>query len=160
LGIIVQDFEIYYYVRFQKYPKICRKKCAEENKNMPKKTLYLENEIQDTTKSRTTNVQNEIPREKKSHVTMSFGKTSSNGIEKTLKRNTPVSDLNLTVLPLTHEGFMNIDVDRIQCNVQENSSEKLLKPLSGYSTINPEWKEFAEIISKVNLHTYSFESLQ
>jgi hypothetical protein len=152
LGIIVQDFETYYYVRFQKYPKICKKTCVEENRrNMPKKTTYPENEIQDTTKSRTTNVQNEISRENKSHVTKSFGKASSNDIEKTLKRNTPVSDLNLTVLSLTHEGFTNTDVDRTQSNVQENSSEKLLKPLSRYSTYNPEWKEFAEIISKVKL---------
>lgn len=152
LGIIVQDFETYYYVRFQKYPKICKKMCVEENrKNTPKKTPYPGNEIQDTTKPHTNNVQNEIPKESKLHVTKSFGKTSINGIQKTLKRNTPVSDLNLTVLPITHEGLTNMEVDKTQSNVQDSSSEKLLKPLSGYSTYNPEWKEFAEIISKVNV---------
>jgi katanin p60 ATPase-containing subunit A1 len=152
LGIIVQDFETYYYVRFQKYPKICKKICVEENKkNMPKKTPYPEHEIHETTKPRKTNVQNEIPRENKLHVTKSFGKTSSNGIQKTLKRNTPVADLNLTVLPITHEGLTNMDVDSTQSNVQDIGTEKLLKPLSGYSTYSPEWKEFAEIISKVNV---------
>ncbi|XP_023726672.1 katanin p60 ATPase-containing subunit A-like 2 isoform X1 [Cryptotermes secundus] len=149
LGIIVQDFETYYYVRFQKYPKICKKICVEENrKNMQKKTPYPENEIQDTTKPRTTSVQNEIQKESKLHVTKSFGKTSSIGIQKTIKRNTPLSDLNLTVLPITHEGFTNMETDRTQSNVQDSSSEKLLKPQSGYSNYNAEWKEFAEIISK------------
>lgn len=118
---------------------------------MPKKTPYTENEIQDSTKPRTTSVQNEIPKESKLHVTKSFGKTSSTGIQKILKRNTPVSDLNLTVLPITHEGFTNMEIDRAQSNVQESSSEKLLKPLSGYSNYNAEWKEFAEIISKVKV---------
>jgi katanin p60 ATPase-containing subunit A1 len=152
LGIIVQDFETYYYVRFQKYPKICRKVCVEENrKNISKKTPYLENEMQDTTKPRTTSVQNGILSENKLHVTKSFGKSSSNGIEKTLKKNNPISELNLTVLPIPYEGFTNTDVDRTQSNVQDSTSTKLLKPLSGYSIYNPEWKEFVDIISKVNV---------
>lgn len=157
LGTIVQDFETYYYVRFQKYPKICKKISAEENrKNIPKKLPNLQNEIHDTTKPCATSLQNESQRENKLHVTKSFGKASSISVQKTLKSNNSLSDLNLIVLPLTPEGFTNIQVNSTQNNVQGKSSEKLLKPLSGCATYNTEWKEFAEIISKVNVAQLSY----
>jgi katanin p60 ATPase-containing subunit A1 len=152
LGTIVQDFETYYYIRFQKYPKICKKIPIEENrKTITKKTLNPENEIiNDTTKSRATNLQNETQRDNKLHVTKSFGKASSTSIQKTVKSNNSLSDLNLTGLPLTPEGFTNIPVNSTPNNAQSNNSEKLLKPLSGYSTCSTEWKELAETISKVS----------
>jgi len=53
------------------------------------------------------------------------------------------------VLPLTPEGFTNINVNSIQNTTQDHCSEKLLKPMSGFCTYSTEWKEFAEIISKV-----------
>jgi len=55
------------------------------------------------------------------------------------------------VLPLTPEGFTNIHVNSAHSNIQDNGSEKLLKPMSGFSTYSSEWREFAEIISKVNI---------
>lgn len=157
LGTIVQDFETYYYVRFQKYPKICKKVTVEENRrNILKKMPNLENEIQDTTKPRTTNLQNENQRENKLHVPKSSGKASSISVQKTFKSNNSLSDLNLMVLPLTPEGFTNIQVNSTQNNVQSKSSEKLLKPLSGCVTYSTEWKEFAEVISKVNVAQLSY----
>jgi katanin p60 ATPase-containing subunit A1 len=148
LGTIVQDFETYYYVRFQKYPKICKKIYAEENKkNTPKKLPNPENAIHYTTKPHVTHLINES--QNNLHITKSFGKASSISVQKTLKSNNS-SDFNLMVLPLTPEGFTNIQVNSTQNNVHSKSSEQLVKPLSGYATYSTEWKEFAEIISKVN----------
>jgi len=154
LGTIVQDFETYYYVRFQKYPKICKKIHVDENrKNIPKKAPHPDSGFHDITKPHALNLQNGIQKENKLHVRKSSGKASSICVptQKTLKNNTSLSDFNLTVLPLTHEGFTNMHITRTQTDVQDSTSEKLLKPLSGCSAYCTEWKEFAEVISKVNI---------
>ena len=154
LGTIVQDFETYYYIRFQKYPKICKKMHVDENrKNIPKKAPHPDSGFHDITKPHAINLQNEIQKENKLHVRKSSGKASNIcvPIQKTLKNNNSLSDFNLTVLPLTHEGFTNVHITSTQTDVQDSTSEKLLKPLSGCSVYCTEWKEFAEVISKVNI---------
>lgn len=154
LGTIVQDFETYYYIRFQKYPKICKKiPVDEDRKNIPKKAPLPDGGLHDTTKPHAINLQNEIQKENKLYVRKSSGKASSIcvPIQKTLKNNNSLSDFNLTVLPLTHEGFTNVHIPSTQTYIQNSTSEKLLKPLSGCSAYSTEWKEFAEVISKVNI---------
>jgi hypothetical protein len=154
LGTIVQDFETYYCLRFQKYPKICKKIPVEENrKTIPKKAPHPDSGFHDNTKPHATNLQNEMQKENKLHVRNTSGKASSIcvPVQKSLKNNNSLSDFNLTVLPLTHEGFTNMHINSTQTDVQDNPSENFLKPLSGCSAYNTEWKEFAEVISKVNI---------
>ena len=153
LGTIIQDFETYYYVRFQKYPKICKKILVDENrKNIPKKAPHPDSGFLDITKPHAINLQSDNQKENKLHVRKSSGKTSSIcvPIQKTLKNNNSLPDFNLTVLPLTHEGFTNVRITSTQTDGQDSTSEKLLKPISGCSAYSTEWKEFAEVISKVN----------
>ncbi|XP_069694894.1 katanin p60 ATPase-containing subunit A-like 2 isoform X2 [Periplaneta americana] len=145
LSTIVQDFETYYYVRFQKYPKICKKVVSEENKKNIWKKPVLAEKIHHTTKVRRNSIQNgenklQVPASKSSQ------KTSSNNSQKSFKSNNSLPELDLIVLPLT-SGDSN-QGNNAQNDTQENGSEKFLKPLSGCHIYNAEWKEFAEIISK------------
>jgi hypothetical protein len=126
---------------------------GENRKNIPKKAPRPDSGFHDITKPHVINLQNEIQKESKLHVRKSSGKVSSTcvPVQKTLKNNTSLSDFNLTVLPLTHEGFTNVHITSTQNDVHDSTSEKLLKPLSGSSAYCTEWKEFAEVISKVNI---------
>ena len=141
LATIVQEYESYYFLRFQKYPKICKKVINEDSKKTPpRKIISQESE---TTKSR----QNDMQKENKVQVTKSIGKTANNNALKSPKHNVSLLDLDIVVLPLTPNGFLSGNGN--QNSVQESTSDRLLKPLSGCSTYSAEWREFAEIISKV-----------
>ncbi|PSN32767.1 Katanin p60 ATPase-containing subunit A-like 2 [Blattella germanica] len=113
-------------------------------KGFSKKTNIQENETQ----SRMSSVQNDTQKENKLHTTKSVGKTTTNTVQKCLKNPGSLSDLDLVVLPLTSNGFINPQKNNNQNNTPETVAEKLLKPLSGCSIYGAEWKEFAEVISK------------
>jgi hypothetical protein len=125
----------------------------ENRKNIPKNAPHPDSGFHDITKPHATNLQNEIQKENKLHVRKSSGKVSNIcvPIQRSLKNNNSLSDFNLTVLPLTHEGFTNMHINSTQTDAQYNTSEKFLKPISGCSAYSNEWKEFAEVISKVNI---------
>ncbi|KAJ9579535.1 hypothetical protein L9F63_004794 [Diploptera punctata] len=148
LPTIVQEYESYYFLRFQKYPKICKKVVIEDTKKNSLKKNNQENEMRDTTKSRAITSQSDVQNENKVHLTKSLGKTTTNGNQKSPKHNSSLSDLDLVVLPLTSKGFINIHNNSNQNCLQDSIGDKLLKPLSGCSTYSSEWREFAEIISK------------
>jgi hypothetical protein len=125
----------------------------ENTKNIRKKALHPDSGFRDIRKPHATSLQNETQKEHKLHVRKSSGKSSSTHvqIQETLMNSNPLSDFHLTALPLTNKGFTNMCINSTQTDAEDDNSEKLLKPLSGCSAYCTEWKEFAEVISKVNL---------
>lgn len=57
------------------------------------------------------------------------------------------SDFDITVLPITAPN-PNVHLQPIDSDL---SSERIIKPISGFDGYCGEWKEFADIISKVFL---------
>lgn len=55
------------------------------------------------------------------------------------------SDFDITILPMTAPNT-NIHLQPIESDI---TTERIVKPISGYEGYSGEWKEFADIISKV-----------
>lgn len=156
LPSVLQDFESYYYVRFQKYPKICKKlNCEDLPYNVPKKCFKLPKKpgkefkyffqkfhfkkfliliVQEVT------TQNAVP--KSTIKSQSVPKVNQISPRNSLKRTSQQLE-GITVLQL---GSGNVS----ETALKEEKQEKILKPLGGFGNQNAEWMSMAEIITKVS----------
>lgn len=151
LSVIFQEYESYYYLRFQKYPKVCKKSTSssdgQERKKFQAKNLTIENTIEN--QSVKANADSTTPNKEthKSNINKQQGAGKANGTPgklNTVKLKQFSPEFELTILPLT--SSINPTIPN---NYSELNDEKIIKPLGGYEGYSKEWKEFADVISKV-----------
>ncbi|GLG96667.1 Spastin, partial [Gryllus bimaculatus] len=137
LPTILREYESYYYARFQKYPKICKKvefSVKEKDVNISRKkngrkitsreaTDCIVNNVKDSQGNK--NLTYEVKEVKSVHDELSAG---------------------LTVQPVNLNNTPKVKTSNECEDFEENG--KFLKPLDGINGFCSEWKEFAECISK------------
>ncbi|XP_054286858.1 katanin p60 ATPase-containing subunit A-like 2 [Macrosteles quadrilineatus] len=134
LYTILQEFESYFFLRFQKYPKICKKILpggGDGKSKLQRKSSENGFDCKLIASSLSCPKQN---------------KTSSKAPgNSTRGKNKPfVSDFDITILPITAPN-PNVHLQPIESDL---SSERIVKPISGLEGYTGEMKEFADIISK------------
>uniref|UniRef100_A0A1B6CRR9 AAA+ ATPase domain-containing protein n=1 Tax=Clastoptera arizonana TaxID=38151 RepID=A0A1B6CRR9_9HEMI len=124
LETILQEYESFFLLKFQKYPNICKKNVSNSELIEIKRTLKKE-------------IKKDCHCQKNNQKPVKFKNF------KNTRDNHDLSGFDLTVLPLSTSKTENL----LQSNSLEEKTKPLHKPLSGYG-ICGEWKEFAEVISK------------
>eukprot|EP00057_Strongylocentrotus_purpuratus_P024931 XP_011679405.1 PREDICTED: katanin p60 ATPase-containing subunit A-like 2 [Strongylocentrotus purpuratus] len=169
LETILMEYESYYYVKFQKYPKVTKKISAEaiNNKNGKNKKI---------SRTSSTPILPKIPhapdhsgnasanisgRKRPTSSTVAQRRQSGNGPRKSTEgarqspqvngHGDPLSDLSVS------GSMVTMPVKGLPRNTWEelskDSSDRLLKPLGGYAGYSLEWRELAQNISKdIYLH--------
>ncbi|XP_075210336.1 katanin p60 ATPase-containing subunit A-like 2 [Lycorma delicatula] len=163
LSTILQEYETYYNLRFQKYPKICKKVSNQTDLNEKQyRFRKKQNEIMPLDYS-----QKSIPNMSHSSNTNNSSNSSSNNNNKEIAKanlkqsnslrsnkvlaksksstSAPNGMMDITIVPLSIPPNVNTPVLQ---NEEESEPERLLKPLGAYREYSPEWKEYADIISK------------
>ncbi|XP_034251151.1 katanin p60 ATPase-containing subunit A-like 2 [Thrips palmi] len=130
LPTIVKEFEDYYYVRFQKHPKLCKKsENLSDAANGPTRVQPRRKAIV-----------------KKTSSDAASSQSASNGCPGGGPSPPFAEPLELTVVPYPQAGPAASKAEGGD-DAQVSSPERLLRPLGSLSK-DPEWRQFAEIISK------------
>ncbi|KAK6631333.1 hypothetical protein RUM44_005859 [Polyplax serrata] len=131
LSLILQDFESYYFVRFQKYPKICKKSNPEEgnvNLNIKRGSKFqLKKAVQDVSN-------NALKSNGKSQCQTKLPQAAVEG-KKSITDGTCLSVVPLGAAANNGETC-------------ETKPERILKPLGGFGNHSTEWITMAETITK------------
>ncbi|XP_046679481.1 katanin p60 ATPase-containing subunit A-like 2 [Homalodisca vitripennis] len=141
LYTILQEFESYYFLRFQKYPKVCKKILpggGDAKGKLQRRPTLNENGFE-CNKLIATALS--CPKQN-NYKTPSTTKVAANSNRN--RNKSFASDFDITVLPLTAPN-PNVHLQPIESDL---SAERIVKPIAGFDGYNGEWKEFADIISK------------
>ncbi|XP_029436370.1 katanin p60 ATPase-containing subunit A-like 2 isoform X2 [Rhinatrema bivittatum] len=176
LETILLEYESYYYIKFQKYPKVT-KKTRDADTKQPRSGGKLKRASSSTFQTLPSINQHQTVQRPLSRA---CGKTSNKEIPKqTNGRTTPsgISDLGLNISSINRDGtgegnrsgrgqiidFRGMIQDAIKgasneialnsLNCNPDPSERLLKPLSSFIGMNSEMRELAAVISRdIYLH--------
>ncbi|XP_015606634.1 katanin p60 ATPase-containing subunit A-like 2 [Cephus cinctus] len=140
LDIVLLEYSDYYYAKYQRYPKICKKveSAVESNfvHNQPKKERTVKNSGR---------LDGQSSDDK-------FGKSKSSTSE-----NNTGSEIEPIFAPIVTPIFQRpknqVGDVRLGNNVESLENERILKPLQGLYESGTEWREIAEMIAKEIVQT-------
>ncbi|XP_077646160.1 katanin p60 ATPase-containing subunit A-like 2 isoform X3 [Lonchura striata] len=148
LETILMEYESYYFVKFQKYPKITKKVLDTENKQ----------QLRSGGRARRTAASSQnVPRVKQQTVQRSVSKTSP-GCTAEPKSSTKESPTQGQIIDFRKmiQDAVRVSPDGIplnSLNCDPDPSERLLKPLSAFTGMTGEMRELAVVVSKdIYLH--------
>ncbi|KAK3738148.1 hypothetical protein QZH41_016649 [Actinostola sp. cb2023] len=145
LPTILQEYESYYYVKFNKQPKIIKKtlSSADINKSLPPKFKSLSKGSRNSVSLPSIN--NTIG-ESSSHATVpsTSKRPSSDGKRKMRSKQRVIIDMKAMLNNAIKGDYMSADNDH---------SDRLVKPLGGFAGLTGEWRDLASVISRdIYLH--------
>ncbi|CAD5121466.1 unnamed protein product [Dimorphilus gyrociliatus] len=155
LETVLMEYESFHYIKFSKYPKITKKldgelakrisKTIANNSNRAKRTANTTpqlpkippgtnvNRPRSSSKQKAVNHSEEI---RNGLVVQATGQAVHTNSETQQKRVGQIIDMRAMLNEAT------------RLNVEEGSSDKLLKPLGGYTGYSTEWRDLAQVISR------------
>ncbi|XP_009957388.1 PREDICTED: katanin p60 ATPase-containing subunit A-like 2 isoform X2 [Leptosomus discolor] len=181
LETILMEYESYYFVKFQKYPKITKKvldtvenkqqlrtggrprRAASSSQNVPRlKHQTVQRPLSKTSPGSTTEFKSstkESPKQsndnavtvEKSDFGLSISAINKTGGDSTRPRRGQVIDFHGMIQDAVKVSSNGVALNSLNCD--PDPSERLLKPLSAFAGITGEMKELATVVSKdIYLH--------
>lgn len=172
LETIILDFEAYYHIKFNRYPKLIKKiessetsikqygkLSASSKRKSANVSLPRLNSTNNNSKPQTTNSENSINHLRSDDGKHKFSKnkdseSNAHPAKDSLEGLAVVNTLNKTPASTTGTPPCVVDYkqmikDATRMNLEpENAEDRLLKPLGGFMGYSMEWKELAQVISK------------
>ncbi|KFZ63457.1 Katanin p60 ATPase-containing subunit A-like 2, partial [Podiceps cristatus] len=166
LETILMEYESYYFVKFQKYPKITKKVLdtgmwltASSSQNLPRlKHQTLQRPLSKTSPGSTTELKSstkESPKQnndnavtlEQSDFGLSISAINKTGGDSTHLRRGQVLDFHGMIQDAVKVSSNGVALNSLNCD--PDPSERLLKPLSAFIGVTGEMRELATVVSKV-----------
>lgn len=136
LSSVLQEYEVYYHMKFNKHPKICRKENGSNAENVPKVIKSVSKYNQKSITLESVEKKKNIQKRNEDSCKNLSGNSKENG----------GGDTSILVAPLSITSYSSATPREQDDDLQKI---KLVKPLSTYEGFNEEWKNYANVIAKV-----------
>ncbi|XP_037364458.1 katanin p60 ATPase-containing subunit A-like 2 isoform X1 [Talpa occidentalis] len=147
LETILMEYESYYYVKFQKYPKIIKKASDTAENNLPIRSGGKTRRVISDSYQNLPKISQQRPRSKST--------AGKSGNAKSLHKEHPkqgqIIDFRGLITDAIKGASGELGLNSINCD--PDPSERLLKPLSAFIGMNSEMRELAAVVSRdIYLH--------
>ncbi|XP_055478651.1 katanin p60 ATPase-containing subunit A-like 2 isoform X2 [Psammomys obesus] len=146
LETILMEYESYYFVKFQKYPKMIKKAPDTGEKNLPSRSGGKSRRVTNDNCKNLPKINQQKPRPKTSSV-----KTGDTKAVKEHPKQGQIIDFRELLSDAIKGATSDFALNTFECN--PDPSERLLKPLSAFIGMNSEMRELAAVVSRdIYLH--------
>nr|XP_040129270.1 katanin p60 ATPase-containing subunit A-like 2 isoform X3 [Ictidomys tridecemlineatus] len=147
LETILMEYESYYFVKFQKYPKIVKKASDTGENNLPPRSGGKTRRMMSDSCQNLPKINQQRPRSK----TMAGKMGDNKSLNKEQPKQGPIIDFRGLLTDAIRGATGELALNTFDCN--PDPSERLLKPLSAFIGMNSEMRELAAVVSRdIYLH--------